>query len=410
MHRWLRTVAVASIFSSLSLGVGCGADVDNDEPLDDSVNTGKGDGASGALAEGTPEAIGVLRMLNSPEITFEMLDDDVPLERRAATNLISHRAGEDGIFEQGAGDDDLYDSIAEVDDVPRVGPVSLGRLLDFAFEMDFVPGGSQLLGTWDSVDFTVDEALATVAFANSATTQELSEVLHDSRPTNALLEARPVASVLQISGLYYFGPVTMGRIKAAADPGAQGALCSVEEPCPAALSCMGQYNGVGKCVDLTVLAGQGDDCISADACEPGLQCSGLTIFETGFCRPLWMAATFENGGMSSIPGVVMDTPSGSCVTVRGLATVPEDIVVEMDLEHTAVHSLVISLRDPNGDESLMWDGPNSEGVAFPAQLLALNISRDDEVNGRWHLLIQNVLGEGEGTLRGWELQLSSRFD
>ena len=98
---------------------------------------GKADGAAAAL-EGTREGYGVLRLLNDGEgTTFEFLDDVVPLDRRAAANLVAHRDGADAEF--GTADDDLFDGIAEVDAVSWVGPATLAQLAEFARLHDYLP-------------------------------------------------------------------------------------------------------------------------------------------------------------------------------------------------------------------------------------------------------------------------------
>ncbi|MFT5358979.1 MAG: hypothetical protein ACI9KE_006221, partial [Polyangiales bacterium] len=112
---------------------GCTSTVDLDASSD-SID-GRADSATAAL-EGTREGHGVLRLLNDggdaeeSATDFVFLDDDVALDRRAASNLIEHRDGPDGVF--GTSDDDLFDTIEEVDDVPWVGASALGKLAEFA--------------------------------------------------------------------------------------------------------------------------------------------------------------------------------------------------------------------------------------------------------------------------------------
>ena len=52
----------------------------------DASNPGNFSQALGA--DGTPEAVGLLRFVNDESTTFEILDNDVPLDRRAAQNLV----------------------------------------------------------------------------------------------------------------------------------------------------------------------------------------------------------------------------------------------------------------------------------------------------------------------------------
>ena len=68
------------------------------------------------------------------------------------------------------------------------------------------------------------------------------------------------------------------------------------------------------------------------------------------------------------------------------------------------------VADPQGTLSTLWDGPAQGGAPMPAELLALDgISRDDNINGTWTLTVENV-SSPVGTLDGWNLYLSSRFD
>lgn len=377
------------------------------------VDAGKADGAASWLVDGTPEAVGVLRMLEDPFATEDVLDIDAALDARAARNLVEHRNGPDGVYQEGAGDDEPFTSIAQVDAVPWVGPSALSKLLDFALQNDFVPGGNQFLGTWDGVDFSAVQAQRLVAFVNESSEDELYDALNDSRAHASLLDARPVASVAQVAAAKWIGPAMLGRLVDASAPAVGGEACQQDADCPGNLDCVGkpQHHPWGLCRDLTPLPGDGDMCLVDDDCEPGLACSGLTIFDEGFCRPTWMFTTIDDGGVSSVPGIVMNEPSGQSVTALGLASVPEDIVVRVGLEHTHPQSLWIGLRDPNGSEATLWDGPNAGGAAFPEEMIPFgDISRDDAVNGHWTLLVRNVDGLGDGIVDGWSLQLSSRWD
>lgn len=77
-----------------------------------------------------PGEAAVLELLNDPGTTHGRLDQDVRLERRAATRLIEHRNGPDGLY--GTDDDNLFGSLLEVEVQPHVGPVSIERLRAYA--------------------------------------------------------------------------------------------------------------------------------------------------------------------------------------------------------------------------------------------------------------------------------------
>lgn len=67
----------------------------------------------------------VVAHLNSG-VAVESLQAD-GLHTRAARNLVAHRDGADAVF--GTEDDDLFEDIASVDDVPWVGPVAVEQLV-----------------------------------------------------------------------------------------------------------------------------------------------------------------------------------------------------------------------------------------------------------------------------------------
>ncbi|HUH03932.1 MAG TPA: hypothetical protein VML75_18175 [Kofleriaceae bacterium] len=74
------------------------------------------------------ETAGVLRVAN--EAPLEVLDLDVPLDARAARGIVAHRFGVDG--RPNTADDQRFATLEELDAVPWVGPVALGRLLAYA--------------------------------------------------------------------------------------------------------------------------------------------------------------------------------------------------------------------------------------------------------------------------------------
>ena len=100
----------------------------------------------------------------------------------------------------------------------------------------------------------------------------------------------------------------------------------------------------------------------------------------------------------------------SATVVRGLASVPVDIEVEVDLGGADPARLRLELTDPNGDTALVWDGA-AQGGAMPARMSAgWGISRDDTVNGAWTLTVTTLDAGAAGTLAGWRLDLTSRWD
>ncbi len=176
----------------------------------DSIDvSGKADSPFGVadLVPGSAPEVGLLRFVNDPSTTFEVLDDDAQLRRNAARNLIEHRDGSGPLSNP-------FDSAEEIDDVPRVGSVAMQDLLDFAFDNGFVPEGDDVLGTYDGIAFSVREARAVVSLVNSATGSELDDdIALDARAVDAILEARPLRTVLQLSELSFVGKSALGKLK-----------------------------------------------------------------------------------------------------------------------------------------------------------------------------------------------------
>jgi hypothetical protein len=161
-----------------------------------------------AITNGTPEAIGVLDLLNAPTTDITLLDKDAGLNVRSARNLMLHRNGWDGIV--GTYDDNLFGDIEEVDSVRWVGPTAIAQLVDFAAASGFIPAGEDILGTWDNVTFTVLEAEAVISYVNEASHSILDhEVGLDRRAANSIVAAQPVATVDELAGLYFVGTTAL---------------------------------------------------------------------------------------------------------------------------------------------------------------------------------------------------------
>lgn len=121
--------------------VGCASDVPGDGPDDDFLVDGKADDQ---IAEGSPEAKGILAVVN--ELSEEALDDAVGLDLRAAANIFAHRAGVDGL--ELTADDDPFDTLAELDAIPYVGPLAFNKLLAFARGNGYVLEGPNYNAIW----------------------------------------------------------------------------------------------------------------------------------------------------------------------------------------------------------------------------------------------------------------------
>ena len=175
------------------------------------------------ITNGSPEAVGVLDLLNDPATDIELLDKDAGLNVRSARNLIHYRDGWDGIL--GSYDDNLFGDIEEVDSVRWVGPAAIARLIDFAASEGFIPEGADILGTWDSVTFTVDTADSVLAFVNEAEHATLDhEVGLDRRAADSIIAALPIATIDELAGLYFVGTTALEALIEVTDvrDGAEG--------------------------------------------------------------------------------------------------------------------------------------------------------------------------------------------
>jgi hypothetical protein len=90
----------------------------------------------------------------------------------------------------------------------------------YASRTGWVPGAEDLLGVYDGVSFTVDQADATIALANSLSAEVLDDDLGlNSRAVDSIMHARPVATIDGLSRLYYVGGSALRTLKDAADVG-----------------------------------------------------------------------------------------------------------------------------------------------------------------------------------------------
>jgi hypothetical protein len=194
------------VLSLLSLWIGCAG------PLSDVAPGLAADVEADRVADGTLEAFGIVALLNDASTTLAVLDDEVPLNRTTAENLLAHRQGPDGL--DGTADDDLFDSVAEVDAVSWVGPAALDALEAYVLAHGWVPDSDELLDTFDGVPFTAGEAVATLALANTADSATLDDDLAlDSRAMGSILDARPIATMSDLAGLYFVGPAALSALR-----------------------------------------------------------------------------------------------------------------------------------------------------------------------------------------------------
>jgi hypothetical protein len=148
-------LALASALAALALSTAC-AELDEPGELD-------GDDAA-ALPLSSLEEAGLLAFANHQTTDVTRLDVDCALRSDAARNIIAHRDGADGVA--GTGDDDRFDSVAELDAVPRVGPVTLRLLADCAAGHGFV--GADFVVTAEEVGPLIADSMPSSYFNDVA--------------------------------------------------------------------------------------------------------------------------------------------------------------------------------------------------------------------------------------------------
>lgn len=418
-----------------------------------------GDDTDGELARAMTqaEAARVLDLVNYPGVDRMMLDDVVGLDARAARAIDELRAGADAKFP--SRDDHEIVAIAQLDALPYIGDAALQKLSAFA-QLHPAPTPQTLEG----VRFYGWQAELVLWGVNRVPVGVLDGML-DDRAAENLIAARPFASLTEIGGVALIGPGALERLRSEAlvwwiarantapttlagtydgvtfdEATAFQALAIANDHTREALVANGVYgNGASAIVgnrpyatlaQVAGVAGVGastmtglhayatallatptgttpDDeaCMASSACASGL-CTQLTFSEVGTCRPAWMAGTFASTTDAAIPDDDLAGISQTLV-VSGLATVAEDLIVNLDLDHPRTADLRIVLTQPSSAESLIWD---LDSAGHARVVVGGDLERDSSVNGTWTLTVIDAVAGQSGTLRGWSLELTSRYD
>ena len=117
----------------------CTDEVEIEDGENDAFPNGKADGG---LDEGSPEALGVLALVNDASSTASSLKSGAHVTARVAGNIVKHRDGADGTF--GTADDDKFDTLAELDKIPYVGSATLDALVEYARTKGFISTGAKI--------------------------------------------------------------------------------------------------------------------------------------------------------------------------------------------------------------------------------------------------------------------------
>jgi len=162
------------------------------------------------LTEGSAEAGAVLALVNDRSVTAENMLSEAQVKLDVGKAIIAHRDGADGL--PATSDDDLFDSIRELDTVPGVGPATVARLLDYAKRKGLLSGATEVIFSPAPAEAShlvriakeIDQAKTSVDIAIYS--------YSDAKITDAL--ARAVARGVKVRFVYNDAP-TDARLSAA---------------------------------------------------------------------------------------------------------------------------------------------------------------------------------------------------
>lgn len=196
----------AALLLAAATALGCAAPVG---PIDDAEGLG-----IPLVDPGSPEALGILAFVNLPETTLALLDVDVGLDRRAATNIVAARP---------------FATVAELDAVPYVGRVAMDKLLAWARSGGFIDDDSDVRER--AILGLVNDPATSFALLDV-------DVALDRRAARNIVDARPFATLAQLDAVSYVGATALDKLAAYAlangyggeptdptDPGAPAAPC-----------------------------------------------------------------------------------------------------------------------------------------------------------------------------------------
>lgn len=160
---------------------------------------------------------GLLAFVNDQGlVSRQVLDEDCALRADAASNIVLHRDGRDGLA--GTGDDDLFNSVAELNGVKQVGPETLRSLYLCAAAHDYLFADRHGL-----LDFVNDPAVAGLTTldgrcalrADSARNLVAHRDGPDGRPGTA--DDDPFEDLAELDGVPMVGLASLGQLYLCAD-------------------------------------------------------------------------------------------------------------------------------------------------------------------------------------------------
>lgn len=128
-----RNICTALLFSLTIFGAACGGTNDDGTTEDtgvlDDENASFGAAGKADSTFSGCELREVLEFVNEDTTTIDVLKDEAGVHTKAAKAIHAHRLGPDGV--EGTGDDDLFETLEELDNVTYVGPKALEAFANF---------------------------------------------------------------------------------------------------------------------------------------------------------------------------------------------------------------------------------------------------------------------------------------
>ena len=161
-----RFASVIGILTTLVFTVpACTTAEEIEDGVDDAFPDGKADGG---IEDGSPEALGVLALVNDTSLTASKLKAAAGITARVSTNITKHH---DGANASDPADNDPFDTLAELDAIPYVGPATLNALLEAARDRGLVASGAK-----------IDVVFSPQTLANSHTAR-IAQMVRDAKYT-----------------------------------------------------------------------------------------------------------------------------------------------------------------------------------------------------------------------------------
>lgn len=352
-----------------------------------------------SLAEGSHDALALLAFVNEPSTGDALLKAAGVTTSTTRKAILSHRDAADA--KPQTADDDVFGTVAELDAIKGVGPATLGAVAKYAL----LHGYGVDRGEYSDVYFTEAQADRTLALVNEATATELDvDASLDERAADAIVAARPIYSLAKLSAVSRVKGSALRLLRDHADRTRGPATCDATTKCAVGLFCTGGSESAGRCVQTNV-PGAGELCGPTGLCGNDLVCAGRDASFVGLCNPAWMHDEFVAEGAGSLP----DGPTGSTgvgVDVVGLATVPTDAIVRVEIAHASPTDLELVLTNPIDTPIVIWE----QGAGPIPESIVANVPGDEPVNGPWTLTIHDKVKGTTGTVGRFSIELTSRFD